>query len=106
MLQGFDIYEQAEHLAPHVGHIHFSDSTGVPSTIQWDDEGERLFFGIGDMHAPPGFGAIDFDRLAKLLRIQENTAIVIELRSNHYGHSREQTLAAAKAFAETVNALN
>ncbi|WP_346914204.1 sugar phosphate isomerase/epimerase [uncultured Roseibium sp.] len=106
LLQGFDMYEQAEQLAPHVGHIHFSDSTGVPSTIQWDDEGERLFFGIGDMHAPPGFGAIDFDRLAKLLRIQESTAIAIELRANHYGHSREQTLAAAKAFAETVNALN
>lgn len=103
LLQGFDMYEQARVLAPHVGHIHFSDSTGVPSTIQWDNEGERLFFGIGDMHAPPGFGAIDFEKLGKDLPVLEGTAIAIELKDNHYHHSRAETLAAARAFAGSVN---
>lgn len=103
VLQGFDMYEQAGVLAPHIGHIHFSDSTGVPATIRWDHEGERLFFGIGDMHAPPGFGAIDFDRLATGLAVKPGTAIVIELKDNHYRHSRVQTLEAAKAFAAAVN---
>lgn len=103
VLQGFDMYEQAGVLAPHIGHIHFSDSTGVPATIRWDHEGERLFFGIGDMHAPPGFGVIDFDRLATGLAAKPGTAIVIELKDNHYRHSRVQTLEAAKAFAAAVN---
>ncbi|GAB4510867.1 MAG: sugar phosphate isomerase/epimerase [Roseibium sp.] len=102
VLQGFDMYDQAAVLAPHVGHIHFSDSTGVPATIQWDNEGESLFFGIGDMHAPPGFGVIDRDRLAGVLAIREGTAIVIELKENHFGHSARQTLAEAKRFAGLI----
>lgn len=105
-LQGFDLIERAARLAPFVGHIHFSDSTGVPSTIQWDNEGDRLFFGIGDMHAPPGFGSIDFARLATIMTVPEGTAIVIELQDNHYGHSRHQVLEAARAFGTAVNALN
>lgn len=83
MLRGDDIIEQASALAPHVGHIHFSDSTIVPATIQWGHEGECLFFWIGDMHAPPGFGRIDFDRLADVMAIQDNTVVMIELRDNH-----------------------
>ena len=106
LLRSFNLIEQARVLAPHVGHIHFSDSTGVPATIQWDNEGERLFFGIGDMHAPPGFGDIAFDRLADVLKIQDNTAIAIELKPNHYAHSRSATLEAARGFAERVNRLN
>ena len=105
-LRGFDLVEQTRHLAPHVGHIHFSDSTGVPSRIQWDEDAERLFFGIGDMHAPPGWGALDFDRLADVLAIRDETAIVIELKPSHYDHSRAETLAAARAFGERINGLN
>ena len=106
LLRGFDLIEQAAALAPHVGHVHFSDSTGVPATIQWDNEGERLFFGIGDMHAPPGFGDIDFERLADVMTIRDNTAVVIELKDNHYAHSRAATLDAARDFADRVNRLN
>jgi sugar phosphate isomerase/epimerase len=100
------LIEQASILAPHVGHIHFSDSTGAPATMQRDNEGERLFFGIGDMHAPPGFGDIDFDRLADVMAIQDNTAIAIELKPNHYAHSRHATIKAAQVFADRVNGLN
>ncbi|MEO0821851.1 MAG: TIM barrel protein [Pseudomonadota bacterium] len=106
VLQGFDLFEGVAALAPHVGHLHFSDCTGVPSTIRWDEEGERLFFGVGDMHAPPGFGRIDFDRLADRLTIRPGSALVIELKVNHFGHSARETLGAAQAFAARVNALN
>ena len=106
LLRNFDIVEQSHVLAPYVGHIHFSDSTGVPATMQWDNEGERLFFGIGDMHAPPGFGDIDFDRLADVMTIKDGTAIAIELKPNHYAHSRAATLEAARGFADRVNRLN
>lgn len=106
VLRGFDMVEAAGRLAPHVGHIHFSDSTGLPSTIQWDTEGERLFFGIGDMHAPPGHGEIDFPRLADRLAVQEGTAIVIELKANHYAQSGPEVLTATRDFARRINGLN
>lgn len=103
VLQGFDMYDQVKVLAPHVGHVHFSDSTGIPATIQWDNEGERLFFGVGDMHAPPGMGEIDFDRLAAGLTVQEGTAIIIELKENHFLHSAPQTLQGARMFAGALS---
>ncbi|WP_274427335.1 sugar phosphate isomerase/epimerase family protein [Chelativorans sp. YIM 93263] len=102
-LQGYDLFEQVGQLAPFVGHIHFSDSTGVPATMQWDNEGERLFYGVGDMHAPGGYGFIDFQRLAGVLSVREGTAVIIELRGNHYVHSGERVLEQAQDFASNVN---
>ncbi|MBS8262552.1 sugar phosphate isomerase/epimerase [Roseibium polysiphoniae] len=102
VLQGYDLYDQIAKLAPYVGHIHFSDSTGLPSTIQWDNDGERLFFGIGDMHAPPGFGVIDFAEMARQLTVLPGTAIVIELKENHFRHSARMTIEAARNFAAAI----
>ncbi len=106
LLRRFDLIEQARLLAPHVGHLHFSDSIGVPATILWENEGECLFFGVGDMHAPPGFGDIDFERLADVMTIRDGTAIAIELQPNHYAHSGKATLEAAKGFARRINGVN
>lgn len=104
-LQGYDLMDGVADLAPLVGHIHFSDSTGLPATMQWDNEGERLFFGVGDMHAPPGYGALDFERLAGVLAIKEETAVVVELKGNHYAHSGALALQQAREFASLVNRL-
>lgn len=101
-LQGYDVLDKLPDLIPHIGHIHFSDSTGAPATIKWDNDGERLFFGIGDMHAAPGFGTIEFEAIAAALPLQKPAGIIIELKSNHYAHSGRQTLAAAKDFAEQI----
>ena len=104
VLQQFDLYEQASRLAPLVEHIHFSDSTGIPATIECKNEGEKLFFGIGDMHAPPGFGAIEFDRLAKSLQSIKKASIAIELKDNHFAHSADLTLSTAREFASKIGA--
>lgn len=102
VLQGFDLVAQARALSPHIGHIHFSDSTGAPATMRTKEEGERIFFGVGDMHAAPGHGALDFEGLLGALSVQTGTAAIIELKPTFYALHRVETLAAAKAFAARV----
>ncbi len=105
-LQGFDVIAAAADLAPHVGHIHFSDSAGPPVSVDVADQGEHMFFGVGDMHAPPGFGRVDYDALARVLNIREKTTLITELHGNHYAHSKERCLASAREFAAQINSLN
>lgn len=104
-LWGFDMLAACARLAPHVGHIHFSDSTGIPATVPTKALGEMHFLGIGDMHAPPGFGTVDFDALAGVLApaMRPGTRLVIELKRNFRAHSEASTLAAAQAFAARLN---
>ena len=97
-LWGFDMIEACMALAPWIGHIHFSDSTGTPATFPTGSRDEQHFFGVGDMHAPKGLGAVDFERLAETLTVRAGTRVVIEIKSNFLEHAEETTLAAAKAF--------
>ena len=104
-LWGFDMAAACARLAPHIGHIHYSDSTGWPATIASRHMGEVHFFGLGDMHAPPGFGLVDFEALAAVLRVQPGTRLVIEIKPNFKAHSEAATLAAAKAFAARLEGM-
>ncbi|NNU80069.1 sugar phosphate isomerase/epimerase [Halovulum dunhuangense] len=104
-LWGFDMLGACEALAPWIGHIHFSDSTGVAATFPWTHDGERHFFGVGDMHAPQGLGAVDFAALGRRLRVRPGTRIAIEIKRNFLAHAEQETLVAARNFAERVNAL-
>lgn len=103
VLWGFDMIESCMRLAPHIGHIHYSDSTGIPATIASRDMGETHFFGLGDMHAPPGMGAVDFETLGRRLTVLPDTRLVIEIKSNFKAHSEAMTLAEAKQFAARIN---
>lgn len=106
VLMGFDMTVACRRLAPFIGHVHFSDSTGLPATITWDREGERHFFGVGDMHAPPGRGAVDFDALGSALEVRPDTRIVIELKANFRAWAEAETLAAARAFGARIDGRN
>lgn len=101
-LWGFDMIGACVALAPWIGHIHFSDSTGIPATFPTGSREEQQFFGVGDMHAPKGMGRVDFDALAAALTVRQGTRQVIELKRNFLAHAEADTLAAAKAFAEAV----
>lgn len=103
-LWGFDMLSTCRALAPHIGHIHYSDSTGWPATIASRHMGETHFMGLGDMHAPPGFGLVDFEGLMAQLTVQADTRLVIEIKPNFKAHSEAATLAAAQVFAAAVNA--
>lgn len=103
-LWGFDMITACEALAPWIGHIHFSDSTGMPATFPTGSRNEQHFFGVGDMHAPKGYGRVDFDALAAALTMRDDTRVVIEIKSNFIAHAEVETLSAAQAFAAAVNA--
>tara|TARA_E500000178_G_scaffold340008_1_gene382202 strand:- start:174 stop:1139 length:966 start_codon:yes stop_codon:yes gene_type:complete len=103
-LWGFDMIAACVALAPWIGHIHFSDSTGVPASFPTGSRNEQHFFGVGDMHAPQGLGAVDFDGLAKALTVRQNTRVVIEIKKNFLEHAEAETLAAAQAFAAQLQA--
>lgn len=103
-LWGFDMLGACAALTPWIGHIHFSDSTGLPATFPTGSRNEQHFFGVGDMHAPKGFGRVDFEALAGRLTVRPETRVVIEIKSNFIAHAETQTLADAKAFAKAVNA--
>lgn len=102
-LWGFDMLEACTALGPWIGHIHFSDSTGLPATFPTGSRNEQHFFGVGDMHAPKGLGRVDFEALAAALPVRPDTRVVIEIKTNFIAHSETQTLADAKAFATAVN---
>jgi len=102
-LWDFDMIAACKALGPWIGHIHFSDSTGVPTTFPTGSRNEQHFFGTGDMHAPKGYGRVDFDALAGVLRVRADTRLVIEIKTNFIAHAEAQTLADAQAFAEAVN---
>lgn len=105
VLWGFDMIEACEALAPWIGHIHYSDSTGQPLDFPTTHLGEKHFFGAGDMHAPPGYGVVDFEALARRLPLRPDTRVVIEIKRNFHSHAGAATLAAAQGFARTVNAI-
>ena len=101
---GFDMRAACETLAPHVGHLHFSDATGLPASFAWYSDAERLLMGVGDMHAPPGWGDVDFDALAAVLAVRPGTRQVIELKPSVLGHREAQVLQQAQAFADAATA--
>ena len=105
-LWGFDMIAACVALGPWIGHIHYSDSTGLPATFPTGSRNEQHFFGVGDMHAPKGFGRVDFDALAQALSVRQGTRIVIELKSNFLAHAERETLKAAQTFANMISTSN
>lgn len=102
-LWGFDMIAACEALGPWIGHIHYSDSTGLPATFPTGSRNEQHFFGVGDMHAPKGFGRVDFEALAAVLPVRQGTRVVIEIKTNFLAHAEGQTLTDANHFADAVN---
>ena len=102
-LWGFDMLAACKVLGPWIGHIHFSDSTGLPASFPTGGGTEQHFFGVGDMHAPKGYGRVDFEALARVLSVREDTRVVIEIKTNFIAHAEAQTLVDAQAFASAVN---
>lgn len=100
---GFDMIAACARLGRHIGHFHYSDSTGIPMRTTLKSEQEKTYFGVGDMHAPPAWGVIDFDALADALDVKPDCRIVIELKRNFHPHAASDTLAAARAFGARLN---
>jgi sugar phosphate isomerase/epimerase len=60
---GFDFLEECAGAAPLVRHLHLHDNLGRPDPEGESRVSERLAYGIGDLHLPPGRGEIPLREL-------------------------------------------
>ncbi len=81
---GFDYLEAIQQAAPYVRHIHGHDNFGRLGSI-FDDLHERIPYGDGDLHLPPGWGTIPLlESLAQLSGYEG--LYVLEIRPRFRGH--------------------
>lgn len=64
--RGADFLASVAALAPHARHLHLHDSFGRPPAFRPWSRGDAMSFGFGDLHLPPGDGALPWDSLAAL----------------------------------------
>lgn len=88
-------------LSPHIVHIHLQDMFGRPDTVRTRGKGEKLAYGTGDLHAPPGWGDTPFERLLPALRPREGTTMILEL-AGHSMHHAAEAVAETKRLASLV----
>lgn len=95
-VRGFDLMAELKELAPVAGHLHIHDSFGKPRSFRPYTYGEAVNFGLGDLHLPPGWGALDWEAIAALPYAHDVVAN-LEL-----GTRFEDELPAAIAFCRRV----
>ena len=84
---GFDYLEAIRKAAPYVRHLHGSDNFGRLGGA-FDDLSERIAYGDGDVHLPPGWGEIPhIEALAQLP--EYNGLYILELRPRFHEHFSE-----------------
>lgn len=103
-LQGHALIDGVAAMAPRTGHIHVSDTTGVPAPASVPHD-YWMYYGVGDAHAPLGTGGIDLDALAGVSRVRPGTFAVLELQFSARGMMAD-SLARLRAFADRVNRLD
>jgi sugar phosphate isomerase/epimerase len=64
--RGADLLPSLAALAPHAGHLHVHDSFARPPAFRPWSKGDAMSLGFGDLHLPPGDGALDWDAIAAL----------------------------------------
>jgi sugar phosphate isomerase/epimerase len=94
---GWDYLATIRQVAPLVGHIHLNDNFGRAKLDGAWDVDEYLAVGDGDLHLPPGWGAIPLDQVFTV-PFPQRPAVILELRP----HFREN---AAEALAVTQRLL-
>jgi len=87
--RGFDALEELATLAPLTRHLHIHDSFALARSFRPYNRGEEILFGLGDLHLPPGRGALPWQALARL-PYAGPTLANLELTSRH----RDQVAAA------------
>ncbi|WP_439577478.1 sugar phosphate isomerase/epimerase family protein [Elioraea sp.] len=88
-------------MAPYVVHLHLQDQFGRLDTIRLPGSGEKLAYGTGDLHAPPGWGEIPFERLLGSFAPRAGTVMIYELAEKFFRFVPE-TATALRRFATMV----
>jgi sugar phosphate isomerase/epimerase len=84
---GFDYLEAIRQAAPYVRHLHVSDNWGRLGGA-FDSLNHRIPHGEGDLHLPPGWGAIPHVQALRQLPSYEG-AYVLEIRPRFFEHFAE-----------------
>lgn len=78
---GFDFVKECASAAPLVRHIHLHDNLGRPESVREPEPTERLAYGLGDLHLPPGKGAIPLEELFSRVEFPRADTYCVELPS-------------------------
>lgn len=76
---GADLVTEVAALAPYVKQFHVHDSFGRMRTLWFYAEAEALAYGQGDLHLPPGWGAIPFDAVMAAGPYPADAVAILEL---------------------------
>lgn len=98
----FDFLEAVSLAAPYVKHIHMHDNVGKLDGFS-PSQGERLPLGQGDLHLPPGWGAIPLQ--AAMERLASYSSVVtLEIRPRYHDHLAEALQTARRIIQEAEKA--
>ena len=89
--EGFGMEEALNAVLPRLAHVHIHDNFGKPS-IPNARAIDMLFKGSGDLHLPPGWGAIPYDALFPIFATDFSGIFTLELQprfADCYGEARE-----------------
>jgi sugar phosphate isomerase/epimerase len=77
---GFDYLEECAAVAPLVRHLHLHDNLGRPEPEGGEPRiSERMVYGMGDLHLPPGRGTIPLERLFRRVEFAHDPTVCVEL---------------------------
>lgn len=83
-----DFLETIFIIKPYLKYLHIHDNFGWPSYYQEKDQDLLIVNGRGDMHMPPTWGSIPFEKTLKML-YPINCLFVIELRPRYFEYIKE-----------------
>lgn len=97
---GFDFVQECASAAPLVRHLHLHDNLGRPQAMREPEPTERLAYGLGDLHLPPGKGVIPLEELFSQVEFPQAATCCVELPSGTGRIAVEDALDAARALVE------
>lgn len=100
---GFDFLEECAKAAPLVRHLHLHDNLGRPDPEGESRVSERLAYGIGDLHLPPGRGGIPLKELFGSTLFPSGATCCVELHPSLRPLASE-AISAARKLLEPVAA--
>ena len=103
-LQGHDLLDGVCAMSPVTGHIHISETTGVPTPPSIVEQTYWMYFGVGDMHAPLGTCGMDLGAIADASPVLPGTLAVLEIQ-DHARAMLADSLSQLRTFADRVNTL-
>lgn len=85
---GHDYLPAIERIAPLTSHIHLSDNFGKVQLDETADPAENLIHGLGDLHLPPGWGAIPLESVFRI-DFPREPIVLLELNPRFDAHLPE-----------------